>query len=338
MLDGDIKTYHSAEVSAVGTNGGRMSKNEITSGSPNNVWPNVPKAERLAGAVLHRKLHTKAADDADGTLMTAEEFIDKPTPGGDRIEAFVGTHTDKQSDLTGNERKYGAAILKNNISTPSSTFTVIVEDSTLASGTQAIFKDGDKIRLTDKTTPDAATGNEEFLTITGTPTVANNVEVTITVVETIANNYLVANDGRAMSRMEPGDIKCSVANWVETSTAGTYNEGTHPIITDNIGTVEDAVTVEFTDATHFTVTGTSGISYGSGDTSTNFAPNNADFSKPYFTLESAGWGGTWAAGEKITFDIHPASFTYWLRRTVPAACPSLANNKLTTVTTGESDQ
>lgn len=341
MLDADIKSYHAAEVSSVSTNGGRMSANEIISGVVNNVWPHVPKAERTAGATLHRKVFIKAADDDDGALLAAQQYIDKPTDGDDFIIAFLATMTDTEADITGSERKYGAAVLQANITGNPSTFTVTVEDSTLASGTNAIYADGDTIRLTDKATPDAGSGTEEELTISGAPSVSGN-DVTITVAESIVNDY-TAGSAWVSSILDKGDTSCSTDTFVDTTAGdGTYDDASYPVITDNIGTVEDAITIQFTDATHFNCTGSSGINYGSHDTGTgfdgvDFAPNNGDFTKPYFTLEMGGFAGTWAAGDTITFNIHPAAFAIWLRRTVPAACASLANNKVTTVTVGESD-
>lgn len=336
MLDTDIKTYHAAEVSALATNGGRMSVNLVISGVQNNVWPHVPRAERLAGAVLHRKLFDKAADDTDGTLLAAQKWIDRPTLGEDMIVAFAGTQTDTQADITGSERKYGCAYLKNDIVAGDSTFTVTVEDASLASGPDAIFQDGDPIRPTDKLTPDAVAGNEEFHTVLGAPTVVG-LDVTITIDGTFANSYAVIDDARVMSIMDKGDIACSVDTFVVTAAGtGVYDDTTYPVTCDNIGTVEDSITLEFNDATHFTVTGSSGITYGTGDTATDFIPSNPDFTKPYFTLEAAGFSGVFAAGDTITWNIHPAAFAYWLRRTVPAGCASLANNKLTAVTAGES--
>jgi len=336
MLDTDIKTYHAAEVSSASTNGGRMSANEIISGVVNNVWPHVPKAERIAGSTLHRKILIKVADDSDGTLIATQKYIDKPTPGDDWIVAFLGTMTDTQADITGSERKHGPSVLQANITGNPSTFTVTVEDASLATGTDAIFQDGDDILLTDKVTPDSGTGTEEFLTISGVPSVTGN-DITITVEEAIANDY-TAGAAWAATLISKGDVKCSTDTFVDTTAGdGAYDDASYPVICDNIGTVEDEITIQFTDPTHFNCTGSSGIDYGSGETGIDFSPENSDFTKPYFTLEQAGFSGTWAASDTITFNIHPAAFAIWLRRTVPAASTSLANNKVTTVTIGESD-
>jgi len=336
MLDADIKTYHASEVSAASTNGGRRGTTQVISGVVNNVWPHVPKAERTAGATLYRKLFTLASDDDDGTLIDAAEYLDNPTDGDDHIVAFEATQIDTQADITGSERKYGSALVSTDIASAVSTFDVTVEHVDYATGTNAIFKVGDTVRLTDKVTPDAVAGNEELLTIT----VVSNVStvVTVTVSETIANAYTVASGSRVSSLISYSDIECSVDSYVVTTAGdGTFDDTLYPIVCDNIGTVEDALTFTFTDATHFTCVGSSGINYGSGDTSTNFSPTNGDVSKPYFTLDYNAWVDTWANGDTLACDIHEASFAFWLKRTVPAGCASLANNKLTTVTTGESD-
>ena len=336
MLDADIKLYKAAEVSAASTNGGRMSANLITSAVVNNVWPHVSKAQRTAGQTLYRKNFIKAADDDDGTLEAPQIWLDQPTDGDDYQVMFAATQVDTQADITGSERKYGCALVKTNITAGGSVIVVTVENAALATGADVIFINGDTIRLTDMATPDAGSGNEEFLTITGVPTVAS-LDVTITVVETIANNFLTANDARVSSVLEPSDIECSVDTFVDTAAgSGAYDDTTYPVTTDNIGTVEDAVTLTFDDATNYTVTGTAGIAYGSGTTSGDFAPSNADFTKPYFTLLAAGFSGVWAAADTITFNIHPASYATWMRRIVPAASSSLANNKITLVTNGES--
>ena len=335
MLDSDIKTYHAEEVSSASTNGGKRGYTQVISGVVNNVWANVPKAERLAGSTTYRKMFTVAADDTDGTLVDAKEYIDNPTAAEDWVIAFEGTASDTQADISASARKYGSANIKSDITAGVSTFTVTVEDVSLTTGNDLIFADGDKIRLTDKTTPDATAGNEEFLTISGTPTVSGN-DVTITVAESIANGYLSADGARAMALIDIGDVECSVDTFAVTSISGTYDDASYPVITDNIGSYTDSVTLTFTDATNFTGTSSVGLTYGSGTVSADFTPTNPNNSKPYFTLESAGFGGTFASGDTVTFNVVDASFSYWLKRVVPASCSSLSSNSVTSVTTGES--
>ena len=333
ILAAELKFYHALEVSTAGTNGGRMSANEIISGVVNNVWPHVLQAERTAGSTTWRKIFAKNSNDNDETFLSADLFNDKPTAAGDYIVLFAGTQTDTQTDVSGGSpRLYGGAALKSDVSSGGSTVVVDVEDAAQT----GMFQNGDKIRLSDMADPLAGTGNEELLTISGAPTVSGT-EVTITVAETIANAYTVAGGGHVSSLYHVGDVKCAFDNWAETCAgSGTYDEAANPPIMDNIGTAYQTWTLTFTDATHYTVSGDTVGSVGSGDTSTDFAPVNSDFSKPWFKLEAAGFAGTWAGSDTIVFKTHPAAAPIWLKRVVPAGTSSLANNRNITAFMGES--
>lgn len=85
------------------------------------------------------------------------------------------------------------------------------------------------------------------------------------------------------------------------TTAGTYDSVNYPVTLTNNDTITETWTVTFTSATEFTVTGSQTGSVGSGDTSTDFAPTNPSTGSPYFTLAAAGWGGTWAVTESLSF-------------------------------------
>ena len=331
ILQTELEYYKSNVVSSSATNGGRMSANQAISGVVNNVWPHVLQAERLTGSTLFRKLFLKVSNDNDETLLSSTVWNDLPTAADDWVVLFVATQRDTEAGITGTERIYGAGNLNTDVTAGGSTIIVDVDDATIV----GIFADGDTIRITDMPDPDSPTGNEELLTITGVPSVVGTV-ITITVTGTLANAYTTASGTRIMSLLDAGDINCSVDSWVETSGSGTYDEVTNPLVTDNIGTVDETWTLTFTDATNFTVVGDSLGSVGSGTTGADFAPVNADFAKPYMTLEFAGWAGAWANGDTIVFETHPASFAFWLKREVPATCPPLANNKNTTVVSGES--
>jgi len=197
-----------------------------------------------------------------------------------------------------------------------------------------MFVNGDTIRVTDKLTPTSGTGNEEIHTINGVPVVAG-LQVTITTTAVLANNYTTAAGGRVMSIYNYGDVKCVVDNWVETG-AGTYDETAYPVVCDNISTIEQTWTLTFSDAGNYTISGDTVGAVGAGTILADFSPLNPAFSKPYFTLEFEGFGGTWAAGNTIVFQTHPAAVPIWEKRVVPAGVSSLANNKVTAVITGES--
>ena len=130
------------------------------------------------------------------------------------------------------------------------------------------------------------------------------------------------------------DLTPGSSNWAETSVAGTYDETTYPLTMYNIGAVTESWTLTFTSATAFTVSGAVVGSVGSGDINSNFAPiNGAGY---YFLLDKDGWGGTWVAGNTITFNTTHAAKSVWVKESVPAGAASKANNFFTLKLKGES--
>ncbi|MEA3272485.1 MAG: hypothetical protein U9P90_02350 [Patescibacteria group bacterium] len=140
---------------------------------------------------------------------------------------------------------------------------------------------------------------------------------TIALGEQVANAYATANSYGG-GCIYSGEIKPRTDNWTETTSSGTYDESTYPLTLFNDGTEEDTFTFTFTNATAFTCSGTNAGSVGTGSVSADFSPTNADTGQPYFTLLSAGWGGTWASGETVQAQTHPATLPVWLKEVVPA--------------------
>lgn len=346
IIVSEMKIYKSLVVSDTSTNGGLMSAVESVSGVVNNIWPHVFKSERTVGSTTYRKFFLKIANDTDNTLFNPLIWLDRPTEGDDYVVLFAGTQSDTQGTWpTGDTAdKYGVGVLNTAI-TGGVTSTIIVDvpEGMEMGGADPIFRDAGTIRISDMLNPDSVTGNEETAVISGTPTNGSptgttpfrTYPVTIVLTAAVANSY-TTTDTRVMSVYEPSDVKCTTDNWVETSTSGTFDEGTYPVVNDNIGTIDQEVTLTFTDATNFTATSNrSGITLGSGTTGGDFAPNNPDFTKPYFTLPSAGWAGTWASGETIVFQTHPAAVAMWEKRVIPALTPSITNNRVVHTSTGE---
>lgn len=321
IIDSELLTYKSTGITEVAaTNGGRMSANRSVSGVKNNLFPDIGRAERTSGGLVVRKEFLKIANDADLAALNFRLWQDRPTVGDEYAWWVLATQRNYQAALTGSEDKYGAANLSADATAASNTLVVTVEHADLT----GIFRDGATIVVSDKATGTSTTGNEEFHTINGAPVVAG-LQVTITTDAVLANNYTVASGARVSAVYETATVQCSVDNWVETG-AGTYDETTNPVACDNIGTVEQTWTLTFTDATHFTVAGDTVGAVGSGTTGADFAPSNPDFTKPYFTLAAAGWGGTWAAGNTLVFQTHPASIGYFIFRQTPAGASVIASS------------
>lgn len=331
IAQNELKLYKAAEMSDAATNGGRMSANEITSAVKNNTWPDVSQSERTAGSLKYRKIYIKVANDADLTLVSPRIFIETNTGADDRVSFFVGTQTDTQTGITGSERQYGSGTANAAITALDTTADVLLEN-----GADVLFADGDTVRLSDKTDVNDAGGNEEFLTIDtgGVSAPTGNVR-TLTFTTAIQNSYSSGTGTKIAAVYEPADVVSAFSSFVVTSAAGTYTTASNLTI-DNIGGIQQNWTLTFTSATAFDLTGDTLGAVGSGNTSSTFAPNNPDFTKPYFTMNSAGWGGTFVAADTVTFTTAPASVPIWLRRTVPAAAASFSANSVIPAIEGES--
>lgn len=326
ITDADLQFFYPLVINDLDTNGGRLSHLPISTGVLENVFPNVPKAERTAGSTKYRKVFAKVNSDNSDTLFYPKIYMHAVTPAGDRVHFVVSTQRGTKADLTGAEDKYGAGVM---VSHSATTLVLDVEDSTLA----GMFRADGNIIVTDKVTPTSVTGTEETRNIVSIDSVVG-ARVTLTMDSALANTY--AAGSKVASIYEPaGNLACTVDNWVETSPAGTYDEGGYPVVMNNRGTIEQTWTVTFLTATTFAVVGDTVGSVGSGSTAADFAPNNANFSKPYFTLEAAGFGGIWAENDTIVFQTHPAAIPVFEIRTVPAGAISFSNNNLTLVFTGE---
>lgn len=328
IIASELVWRKAAEVSDAGTNGGRMTAlaQAITTAVKNNIFPDVSQAERTAGSTKWRKVFVHVANDADLTLVAPKVFVESRTPGDDNVTFIAGTQRNTQSNITGAEQRYGSGQLNANVSAAATTITVAVEDAALT-----MFVHAMKIRISDKENINAS-GNEEYAVI---DTVSYNGNIaTLGLTAGITNGYSAAST-KVSSVYEPGDVACVVANWTE-SGSGTYNEATYPVVCDSISTIEQDWTITFTSATAFTISGDVLGQVGTGNVGSDAAPSNSNFSKPYFTLRSAGWGGTWTLGNTITFRTSPAAIPLWYRRVVPAGANSLSGNSVIVAVDGES--
>lgn len=322
----DLLLYKSATVNETGTNGGRMSNAEIVSGAIRNCFPTIGEAERSAGSTKYRKVFLKNANDDDIGLMEAKVYLDKYTPGDDRIVFFPANQTNTQADITGSEKDYGAGKLNANISAGAASLVVLVEH-----GATQPFDIGDKIRITDKADIDAS-GNEEYVTV-GSVGVSGDL-VTLGFSPVTANGYAASNT-RVMNVYEPGtDVAATTSDFLVTSGAsGTYDEDY--LFADNIGSVEQDWTLTFTSPTAFTISGNTLGSQGSSNIGSGASPNNVALGKPFFVLQAAGFGGTFQAGDTIEFSTHPSAVAIWLKRVVPAGAAELTVNEAIIVLDGE---
>lgn len=318
------------EVSDSATNGGRMSSIAAISNVKNNIFPDVPQSERTAGSTKYRKMFIHVANDLSLSLIAPKVFVAAPTPGDDRVLIFPGTQTNMQSAITGSEQLYGAGTLNTNASLGATTCSVLVE-----AAADAIFKSGMMVRISNKPTVDAA-GDEQYLTLSSDASYVGNVATLTFTATPLAYNFLAASPTYVSSCIEPSTVAPSISGWSETSGSGVYDETTYPVQLNSISTIQQTWTLLFTSASTFNISGDTLGLIGTGTIGSNSLPNHAAFGRPYFTLLSAGFSGTWANGNSIVFTTVPASIPVWYKRVTPPGAVSLSGNKIVVGVDGES--
>jgi len=319
IIGTEIKKYKATVNNDTSANGGRMSNVVATSGVRNNIFPNVSESERTAGIVRYRKTFVKIANDDDLTAYNMKVHLTNTTGADDYVTIFEGTDDDTYADIS-SPREYGCGALESNITASDTTLTVQVEDAAIdifnTSSADNIIWIGDGT-------------NDEYFENVEASKVDDVYTLTLDTGDSISNSYSTTNT-YVSSCIDAGDVKCSFGTVVVTSTAGTFDHSTYPILLDNIGTVYDSWTLTFTNATTYTIAGANEGAMGSGgNTSSNASPTNTNFSKPYFTIDSSAFGGTFEAADTITFITYPATANIWHKETVPAGSVSYSNNTWT---------
>ena len=308
-------------VSDDASNGGHRSDNLITSGSPANVFPNVFSAERTAGSDKKRFVYLCNHNANREEALSLKMWLDKETPAGDYVQFFQGTQGMTQGDIVGTEAKFTVATLSTNIAVGGNTFVGTFP----VAGLTGSIVNGSVIRLTNKATPDAVTGTEEFVTVNSTPSI-DGTEISFTFTPVTEYAYTVAEGSRCSKVLEVASLKATNGTLVKSSAAGTFDDSTYPLLLDNIGTIEDTFTITFTNATQFNCVSARYGALAAGIITSDYAPNNPRCSRPYFTIESEFWGGTWAENDTLTIPTHDSSICICENRVVPAGTSSFANN------------
>ena len=298
MQSTDLKVYKSLSITDTGINGGREGYAEVQSGVLNNAFPSVGNDEREAGGTRLRKLFFRNENASGEALANARAFIKALSTAEDHFVLIEGEQRDTQADLTGSEKQYASGALN---TLASAGATEIVADFDEADDVD--LADGDMVRI-------SGTNGSMFNTVSGTPSWDGN-EAGITLAEQLNVDYPAGSIAAMV--LECGTLEPSIEDWTETSGSGTYNETSYPPELNNKGSVDDDWTILFTSATDFTCSGLYEGSVGSGEIGTDFEPTNPNTSTPYFTLRTAGFGGSWTSGDTITFTTHPSSKGVWAK-------------------------
>jgi len=317
VITSEIVLRKSATYTDSPTNGGRMSKVAITDNASQSMMPNWSATQMSSGATRYRKLFVHNVNDDDLTLADARIHLLSPTPAADRLTLFAGTQTDTQFAIS-SPTEYGAGTLQVAAAAGATCLTVSLEDDS-----QTIFRTSDTIFLA---TLSSTEDNDEHRTVTQSEyhenvTVSQSGSVvTITLADGDMLTAAYAAGDTVASVLPLGDIVAAIGAVSKVTSAGTLD--TTAVTSDNIGSINQTVTLTFTSATAFTAVSDVKGSLGTGSISSAFAPSNSDFTKPYLTIATSAWGGTWAAGETVTIPITPAAAAFWLKNVVEAGAAS----------------
>lgn len=200
-----------------------------------------------------------------------------------------------------------------------------------AHGGDTVYPNG--IWLGDgKVQTDNGTGHEEWLKIADVVTPYSYVGnvATVTLADALAFDYTTTATWGAAC-VGGSDIVALADTYSKSSTAGTYDDVGHPVVPDNLGSIEDTVTVTFTGSGTFTASGATAGALGSGSVGAAFAPVNSITSTPYFTIPIGFFTGSWVLNDTCVFKTHTAALPIWLKEIVPALTEQ---NALNTVSLG----
>ena len=326
IVESELKVFKAEINDDSASNGGVMSAVEAVDNA-SDIWPSVGLTERTAGSVKYRKTFHKNNNAADTILQNTLAGLWSPTPGDDAMYLISADQSNNQGSLTGSEPLYGVGTLNAPAAATDTVITVLVED-----GANIIFRDGEKIRISDQTDPADEIGNEEFNTINGVPAVLGDV-VTITLLTGLLSSYSSTATNVA-SMIDGGDLTPVTTTPVVTSAAGVPDEtglGLH-----NLGTIQESWAITFTSGTSYDLVGAVKGALGSGNTAADFEPLNPDTGTPYLTVGSAFWTGTWLLGDTVTFTTSPSAVPVFEKRVIPAGAASSAANSRRILLWGES--
>lgn len=313
ILSSEVKFYKPAVITNTGINGGRLSANLLTSNTLNNLLPTINPAERAAGGQWWRKFFAKI-DDSENTIASRLLLFlsDINASAYTRCNLVLATNRNTQADIS-SPRRYGVGRLNASVIAGVST---IVVDCPAGSGAALIYQAGDALWITN------GTAGNEYTVSTATWTVD---QCSILLTTTLLNDFLLT-ETKISSCIVSTNLKTTYDNFAVTSTAGTYDDTTYPIVLDNLPTIEQTYTLTFTSATAFTVVGDTLGSLGTGTKAGTLAPTNADFALPYFTLSTSGWGGTFATNDTVVFQTHPAAVPVWLEYNVTTGAVEMTDS------------
>lgn len=319
---------------------GRPGTTEIVSGASQNVFRHVTSAERASGTIQVHKIYFGINNTDGAGLISPWVAQHRPTLGATEYVVFwpsaVDTgESDLEAECLASLTRCGSGTLHADAEVGDQTLDVEVKHADqLPGGRHSIFGDGNILRINSHPTAAGAAGSEEFLTVSGAPSVVSGTIVRITTAEPLTSAY-TAGTAWVSSCFSESLLEAKSDTPVLTGGVS-WDHDANPLQLDNAGTMEEEYTLTFSDGTHFTASGDTLGAIGAGDIGTDFAPVNTGNARPLFTLSAGSLSGA-SAGDTVVIKTHAAKIAVGEMLVVPAGTASLAGNVSTLVFGGESE-
>ncbi len=128
------------------------------------------------------------------------------------------------------------------------------------------------------------------------------------------------------------DQQTWTGTWSDTvigsSATSAYNTTLYPVTVSNRGAIEERWQIVFTNTTVVNVIGeTIGQIVTAHAIANELAPINPATGVPYFTIDPAGWGAGWSAGNVVRMNTVAANFPVWVARTILQGPPSQSTDQ-----------
>ncbi len=135
-----------------------------------------------------------------------------------------------------------------------------------------------------------------------------------------------STDGTMVSGvLELGTVTTSVASLIVTSSYGTFDDSSYPILTFKAGTIDEHWTLTFDNTVSFTVSGNRKGNVLSGTITTTCQAANQGSN--YWRIQPASFNNSFVAGDEIEWDTTSSAPSIWVKRIVPTSCASWGINK-----------
>lgn len=210
IIPSELQAYLSASISDddPAANGGPIADAPMPLSALNNAFPNVTLQERTQGDRKWRKIYLVNANaDQDG--VSPMVVMDKPTAYGDYAYFVPGAGADYESDLTGSEAMYGAALFATDVQAGATQIVLALEHEDMA----PMLAVGRELLISNRSAFDNTTstqGHENLrhiadVTVSGTT-------ATVTLDAGLEHNFTVASGARASVVWRPDTMKPSTGN------------------------------------------------------------------------------------------------------------------------------